>query len=74
MDIQTVSIQSLVSICMFLLHLPLSYEGWDMEIQNVVSHLKSNLPSFFTCVSQVSVSDTQVSVSSDQMRLLQGKF
>ena len=60
--------------CMFLLHLSLSYGAWDMEIQDMVSHLKSNLPSFSTCVSQVSVSNTLVSIFSDQMRLLQGKF
>ena len=72
--IQTRYIQSLVSICMFLLHLSLSYGAWDMEIQEMVSHLKSNLPSFSTCVSQVSVSNTLVSIFSDQMRLLQGKF
>ena len=63
--IQTGYIQSLVSICMFFLHLSLSYRVWDMEIQEMVSHLKSNLPSFSTCVSQVSVSDTLVSIFSD---------
>ena len=72
MAIQTIYIQSLVSIYMFLLHL-LSYRVWDIEIQEMVSHLKSNLLSFSTCVSQVSVSDTQVNVFSDQTRLLQGK-
>jgi hypothetical protein len=70
--IQTIYIQSLVFNYMFLLTLLLSYEGWGMEIQKMVLQLRSSLLSSSTYVLLASVSDMLVSVSSDQMRPLQG--
>jgi hypothetical protein len=62
-----------VSNYMSLLHLLLSCGGWDMEIQEMVSQSKSNLPSFSTYVSQVSVFNTLMNIFCNQMILLQTK-